>query len=528
MNITFLKTNKSVRKKYNAEKSKKKSNVRKIDGFFLTIKDGILTCVENSKHSATVLTIPDDVRIIGKSAFSYVRVDEVILPETVEQIEDTAFKMSTIKRIDLTNIKSLGYAVFWRSSLEKVTYSKYLTYIPEKCFIMTNLSKFDVPEQVRILEPYCFFNTNLEKIDLSKITFLGTSVFTMCYHLKEIILSSTITEIPDQFCFNCHSLEYIDLSRIKVVGNAAFANCEKLNVGNLSIKIGNYAFAGTNVKHLTIEDVSKISAGAYSNCKHLESVKISGKDAIPDYLFAGCKNLNNITISEGITTIGERAFSGILGSASIKKIVLPSTVSTIKSSAFAECSELNEIALNNGLNTIEDNAFAGTKSLSEINIPDTVEHIGSECFTRSGLKKIKLPVNEKFRKISEDLFCDCENIQKIEFPDNIDKIDNCAFYGCESLRHANLENLSEIGVMAFSKTAFENITLTAKKIAVGAFEKCKNLKEADLSGITDYQLSSGLFSECKNLAKISLPKNQIKQFNKDCFRSTEIKEIIFK
>lgn len=59
------------------------------------------------------------------------------------------------------------------------------------------------------------------------------------------------------------------------------------------------------------------------------------------------------------------------------------------------------------------------------------------------------------------------------------------------------------------------------------FAQCKNLKEADLSGITDRQINSHLFFECTSLAKVGLPKKQIRVFDSSCFYHTALEEIVF-
>ncbi len=74
MKITTYKTDKKVQ-----AISESSTERRVVDGFFLTIIDGVLIDVEYGNTSADVLTIPDDVRVISKQAFEDVCVKEVIL-----------------------------------------------------------------------------------------------------------------------------------------------------------------------------------------------------------------------------------------------------------------------------------------------------------------------------------------------------------------------------------------------------------------------------------------------------------------
>lgn len=517
MKITTYKTNKAIQ-----EVPASSTERRTVNDFFLTIVDGVLVDVEDSNTSSNVLIIPDDVKAIGEQAFEGVCVKEVILPEGLKSIEDEAFRKSTLEKIDLTNVKSLGDRVFEFSELKEVTYSKYLTYIPEKCFRGSELTEFEVPKQVKILKENCFDGTNLKRIDLSGITLLGNGGFFDCFKLKEIILSEAITEIPDNFCRRCQSLEKVDLSHVKVIGTNAFSGCSNLNAGSLSAKIYQYAFEGTAIRHLEIKDISKVYEGAYRCCDKLESVTISGNGGIPDRLFSECDKLKNVTIDEGVTIVGDAAFKGT----AIETIVLPS-VTAIKDEAFKECKCLKDVTLNTRLIKIADAAFMHTKNLSAINIPDGVRYIGSECFAFSGIKRIRLPKNDIFMVVLRKTFAGCKNLEEIELPDNVKAINDNAFDKCTLLRHINLDNIQVIGPSAFAETALEHITLSAREIGAWAFNHCGNLKKADLSGISTKILSSHLFFECNNLSEISLPKNQIKKFSNNCFYHTAISEITF-
>ena len=518
MKLTVYKTNKAIQ-----EAPESSTERRVVDGFFLTIVDGVLVDVEDSSTSSDVLTIPDDVKAINEQAFEDVCVKEVILPAGLESIEDEAFKNSALTKIDLTNVKFLGNKVFEFSELREITYSKYLTYIPERCFRGSNLAEFEIPKQVTALKTGCFEGTNLERIDLSGIITLEEFVFFDCFNLKEIILSETITEIPDGFCRRCQCLEKINLSHVQFIGTSAFSECSNLDAGNLSAKIDRHAFEGTAVRNLDIKDISELDKGVYQNCENLESVTISGDRAIPDRLFSGCKNLKNVTIDEGITAVGDSAFS----KTAVEKIILPSTVIVVRSDAFRECRQLREVILNDGLKTIAESAFKRTENLSEISIPNSVIHIGSGCFACSGIKSVKLPESGTFTVILWETFFGCKNLETVKLPDSVNVIDDYAFSECTSLKNINLEKIGSIGPSAFAKTALEKITLTVMETGPRAFAECENLKEADLSGIASGKINSRLFFECKNLSKVSLPKEQIKEFDDSCFYNTAIEEITF-
>ena len=66
-----------------------------------------------------------------------------------------------------------------------------------------------------------------------------------------------------------------------------------------------------------------------------------------------CSNLKSCTISEGVKTIGDNAFS-VTG---LSSLVIPSTVTTIGNSVFEGCKNLTSITLPHNLTEIGFYAF---------------------------------------------------------------------------------------------------------------------------------------------------------------------------
>ena len=98
---------------------------------------------------------------------------------------------------------------------------------------------------------------------------------------------------------------------------------------------------------------------------------------IPGSFFERCSNLSNVTIPEGVTTIGGYAFKSCVGLTSIS---LPDTLTNIGQFAFENCINLTSITLPDKLTSIGPYAFYRCSSLTSIVIPKSVKDIEDSAF----------------------------------------------------------------------------------------------------------------------------------------------------
>ncbi len=104
----------------------------------------------------------------------------------------------------------------------------------------------------------------------------------------------------------------------------------------------------------------------------IHSVVISnGITTIGSRAFYNCDELSGVVIPESVTAIGSMAFNNC---DKLTSIVIPPSVKTIGQEAFCY-SGLEEVILNEGLEKIEHHAFADTK-ITTLTIPDSVTKIG--------------------------------------------------------------------------------------------------------------------------------------------------------
>lgn len=137
-----------------------------------------------------------------------------------------------------------------------------------------------------------------------------------------------------------------------------------------------------------------------------------------------CVEITNVTISDGVTSIGSSAFCYC----SVKSITLPFGLKHIGASAFFNC-----------------------PNIQQIKIPDSVEHIDPYAFSFcKGLHTVQLP--SSLTLISEELFAECDNLKNLSIPDTVTEIGANAFLRCTAFI---LEKLPA-GIKSIGASAFEN------------------------------------------------------------------------
>ncbi len=179
-------------------------------------------------------------------------------------------------------------------------------------------------------------------------------------------------------------------NELEKIGNFAFQNngLDEVQLPARLKEIGISAFQTNDLTSVILPDtVTVLGGGAFGTNPKLERISLStGLAEIPAGAF-GCSDqknymtgLTSIDIPEGITSIGNNAFSGN----NFREITLPSTVKTIGNYAFSTKNYLTEpcrVTLNEGLETIGNRAFRN-KVIAEITMPATVTKIGAQTFEK--------------------------------------------------------------------------------------------------------------------------------------------------
>ncbi|MDO5517299.1 MAG: leucine-rich repeat protein [Clostridium sp.] len=256
---------------------------------------------------------------------------------------------------------------------------------------------------------------------------------------------------------------------------------------------------------------------------------------INNILIDGHKSSGKVTIPSNVTEIGSAAFAVCHEAGAfndydgITELEIPSNVKTIRDEAFASCKDLNKVTLAEGVEYIEDWAFDRNYSLKEVTIPKSIKKLSSNAFSSIQSIEIKsaddssdndesqglvissdgillsgkdaegdVKIPSDVKEIQKDAFVYNDKITSVEISENTKIIGESAFRGCENLKKVKLEEgVNSIGSLAFCATDISSLYLPDSIQAIGdrAFSTCTSLKEVSVgknkpSGIED------VFQQC--------------------------------
>lgn len=162
-----------------------------------------------------------------------------------------------------------------------------------------------------------------------------------------------------------------------------------------------------------------------------QSINIGGTSykvtKIDDNAFLNCYSIREISIPEGIKSIGNNAFENC---SSLKLINIPDSVSDIGDNAFLNCSNLNNVKFGQGLKTIGKSAFKYCSNLNAADLPESLTTIKDNAFyCCSAMESIYIPIG--CVEFGKNVIANCSNLKKVVCSDEIYKaVKNDIPYGC--------------------------------------------------------------------------------------------------
>lgn len=408
-------------------------------------------------NKETMLIVPETyngkpVVAVGKSAFEKnTYITEVVLQSGIRTIGEKAFSVCTsLRSIVLPEgLTDIGINAFSSCiSLASVKLPESLRTIGTWGFYKCEaLKEFEIPKGVESLAKGSLARMNgLEKFTVAegnaKYHSAGNCIIET--GAKKLVAGCRTSVIPDDgsvtelesfsfyFTFYDHPADFVVPAPVTVMRSEVFEYCKAMT-------------------SITLPDSLKtIGFAAFRHCESLTKLILpDGVETIDDEAFRGCFALTEIGLGHSLISLGNYVF----GESGIKKVVLPKTVTEIKSCAFGSgANELEELIVEEGnpkfhsvdncVIEIDSKTLVGGCKTSVIPADGSVTAIGKQAFSSCGkLPAITIP--EGVTSIGESAFYHCASLATIDLPASLASVGKGAFSDCAALNTVNYAGSSE-------------------------------------------------------------------------------------
>lgn len=312
-----------------------------------------------------------------------------------------------------------------------------------------SLKELSLPQNIRKIKPKAFLD---------------------CVNLRRVTLPPTIEEIGLGAFSGCDALETIALERnanYTVVGGllidkkgkalmrATKSAANKCVIPREVSTIHARAFERSGIQTIVLpRNLKELARNAFLFCGKLESFEIDhhnelyttmdgvlhSKDRKQLIRFPSGYATVNYIIEDTVTHIADGAFCG---TANIETITFTSNLKSIGSRAFEYCRKLSSLVLPSSVEIIGERAFQYCDHLSSIMLPRSIQEIGDYAFCGcTAIQTISIPKGVK--RIGHAAFKDCSSLRKIIVQDNIEFIGDGAFVGCADNIEIAIKNNSYV------------------------------------------------------------------------------------
>ena len=411
----------------------------------VTIGESVTSIGEDAFYYCSLLTsitIPNSVTSIGGHAFSYCfSLTSIFIPNSVKSIGDWAFTGCTFTKDNFVNNSTLDAVAnnYWGAEFVDAEIEGLLIRNDTVIDCRNFVTSITIPNGVTSIGDGAFADCSfLTSITIPEsVTSIGKNAFSAWFSsssLTSITIPNSVTSIGEYAFYGCFSLATVTLT-----ANSVEEFCKSQGNGllfNAGVTCRRYIqIDGKDIIEITIPN---------------------GVTSIGDHAFYGCTSLTSITIPNSVTSIGNGAFLAC----SLTSVTIPKSVTSIGELAFYGCSALDSVVWNaknyTNFSKKENAPFYDSRSqIKSFTFGESVEHIPAYlCTGMNMLTSITIPNSVTY--IGNETFRDCSSLSSITIPNSVTSIGKGTFEGC-----AQLEKLT--------------LGSAVKNVAANAFAGCNRL-----------------------------------------------------
>ena len=254
----------------------------------------------------------------------------------------------------------------------------------------------------------------------------------------------------------------IAISSVPVYNTVVYAeDTSQINLASSTIVIDNITYNITN-GYAELVECDKSVRGKVVIPEIVEGVPVV---QINTNSFKDCDGISNIIIPDSVTTIKSNAFTNC----NMTFLTIGSGVIIIENGAFYNCKSLTEITIPDSVVTLGDihsfnettdhGVFEGCTGITKINIGNGVQTIGTNCF-KGCSNVVDWTFSSTIKEIGSEAFECCSNLTTFNFPETVTYVGGCAFQNCSNLKYVKLNNsLTTLPDYLFDNTSITNLDI---------------------------------------------------------------------
>ena len=344
-----------------------------------------------------------------------------------------------------------------------------------------------IPDGVETIEKYAFYN---------------------CKILEKVTLPDTLKSIGEQAFASCSVLRNINLGKVRIIRDKAFSKCDSLtcdDIGGIDLTslyaVGAYAFEGARFTSVSLDSLSRVSEGAFADCKYLTNVVLGERTRISANMFQNTAIKEIVIYSDSIS---DYAFSGCT---KLEKVVIKNDISYLGIEAFSGCTALKDVVFEGSCEKIAERAFYNCTSLATFNLPAGNIIIYDNAFASSGIKNLVFQPNTYITDMGVNVFegvvdFDVDITGSNYYKEGVGDYENVIFTKDDSVLILVLPD--------FRKNTHFVVPASVKEIFAGAFSSNETVRYVTFEqGSKLETIGNGAFANCKKLRSVTLPANPI-------------------